>query len=229
MLDKGIKIIKTVLDDGMDPSTFGLPKLSKELLKEICDISHSRGAKVSAHVTQAHNLEILVGAGIDDAGHMVYDELSDELISEMVKKDIYFVPTLTVFKFTQEKFGAPILENAMNNLKKFISAGGKIAFGDDFIEEEEPWYRLGMPLTEIELLQQSGLTPMEIITEATKHSAEVCNLSEVIGTVEVGKKADLLILEGNPLENLKCIRNILVVIKDGNIVINKLGAKEESI
>ncbi len=221
ILDKDIKVIKTVLDDGMDPSTFGLPKLSEELLKEICDVAHSRGAKVSAHVTQAHNLKALVRAGINDAGHMVYDDLSDDLISEMIEKDIYFVPTLTVFKFIQDKYGAPILENSMNNLKRFIKAGGKIALGDDFIEEEEPWYRLGMPLIEIELLQQCGLTPMEIIVAATKHGSEVCNASNEIGTVETGKNADLLILKDNPLEDLNNIRNIFMVIKDGNIIVNK--------
>ena len=221
ILDKGMKVIKTVLDDGMDPSTFGLPKLSEELLKEICDVAHSRGAKISAHVTQAHNLEVLVRAGINDAGHMVYDDLSDDLISEMIEKNIYFVPTLTVFKFIQDKYGAPILENSMNNLKRFIKAGGKIALGDDFIEEEEPWYRLGLPLIEIELLQQCGLTPMEIIVAATKHGSEVCNASNEIGTVEIGKRADLIILEGNPLENFNCIRNIFMVIKDGNVIVNK--------
>lgn len=221
ILDKGIKVIKTVLDDGMDPSTFGLPKLPEELLKEICDVAHSRGAKVSAHVTQAHNLDVLVRSGIDDSGHMVYDNLSDDLISEMIEKNVYFVPTLTVFKFIQDKYGAPILENAMNNLKRFVKAGGKIALGDDFIEEEEPWYRLGMPLIEIELLQQCGLTPMEIIVAATKHGSEVCNASNEIGTVEIGKNADLLILKNNPLEDLNDIRNIFMVIKDGSIIVNK--------
>jgi len=221
ILNKGIKVIKTVLDDGMDPSTFGLPKLSEELLKEICDVAHSKGAKVSAHVTQGHNLKVLVRAGIDDAGHMVYDGLSDDLINEMIGKNIYCVPTLTVFKFIQDKYGAPILENTMNNLRRFIKAGGKVALGDDFIEEEAPWYRLGMPLNEIELLQQCGLTPMEIIVAATKHGAEVCNASNDIGTVEVGKRADLIILEGNPLSDINCIRNISMVIKDGDIVVNK--------
>lgn len=223
IVDKGVKVIKTVLDDGMDPSTFGLPKLSEELLKEICEVAHSRGVKISAHVTQAHNLKVLVQAGITDAGHMVYDELSYDLMNEMIEKNIYFVPTLTLYKFIQDKYGAPLLEKAMSNLQRFIAAGGKIALGDDFIEEEEPWYRLGMPLMEIELLQQCGLTPMEIIVAATKHGSEVCNVSNEIGTVEIGKKADLLIIERNPLEDLNAIKNIFMVIKDGNIIVNNGG------
>lgn len=143
VLDKGIDMIKTVLEDGLDPSTFGLPKLSDGLLKAICDEAHKRGARVSAHVTQAHNLKRLVDAGIDDAGHIVYDDLSDELIQEMVAKKVYVVPTLTVLKMINDKYGVPVLEKGMENVYRFVQMGGKIGLGDDFLEEEMPWYRPG--------------------------------------------------------------------------------------
>lgn len=131
-------MIKTVLEEGLDPSTYGLPKLSDELLSAICMEAHKRNTKVSAHVTQSHNLKRLIAAGIDDAGHMVYDHLSDELITDLVQKNIYVVSTLTVLKMFEDKFGAPLLETGKNNVRRFVEAGGKIAFGDDFIEVEEP-------------------------------------------------------------------------------------------
>lgn len=219
VLDKGIDMIKTVLEDGMDPSSFGLPKLSDELLKAICDQAHKRGAKVSAHVTQAHNLKRLVDAGIDDAGHMVYDDLSDELIDQMIKKDIFVVPTLSVLKMFQDKYGVPLLKKGMKNVFRFVQAGGKIGLGNDFIEEELPWYRLGMPKIELQLLKEAGLTNMQIIISATKHAAEICSISHEVGTVERGKIADLLITHGNPLEDLESIYNIKMVIKEGDIVV----------
>lgn len=215
VLDKGIDMIKTVLEDGMDPSTIGLPKLSDELLKAICDQAHKRGAKVSAHVTQAHNLKRLVDAGIDDAGHMVYDDLSDELIDLMIKKDVYVVPTLSVLKMIQDKYGASLLEKGMENVFRFVQAGGKIGLGNDFIEEELPWYRSGMPKMELQLLKEAGLTNMQIIAAATKHAAEICSINHEVGTVERGKIADLIIVEGNPLEDLDCIYNIKMVMKEG--------------
>lgn len=221
-LDKGVDMIKTVLEDGMDPSTFGLPKLSDEILTAICEEAHRHGAKVSAHVTQGHNLQRLVNAGIDDAGHMVYDNLSDELINQMVVKNMYVIPTLTVLKLIQDKYGAPLLESGMNNVKRLVEAGGKVAFGDDFLEAEEPWYRLGMPLLELQLLLQAGLTQMQVITAATKYGAEVCGIADEVGTIEVGKKADILVIKGNPLEDLTNIKNVAFVIKDGNKVVDNV-------
>lgn len=218
VLDKGINMIKTVLEDGFDPSTIGLPKLSDEILMAICDEAHRRGVKVSAHVTQSHNLQRLMDAGIDDASHMVYDDLNDELIKEMVAKDIYVVPTLTLLKSISDKFGAPLINKGKDNVKRFVELGGKIALGDDFINEEAPWYRLGMPMMELKLLKEAGLSNMQIIIAATKHGAEICSIDKDVGTIEVGKKADLLIIEGNPLEDLESIANVRYVLKDGIIV-----------
>lgn len=219
ILDKGIDMIKTVLEDGLDPSTFGLPKLSEELLTAICDEAHKRNVKVSAHVTQSHNLKTLVDAGINDAAHIVYDDLSDELIKQMIEKEIYIIPTLTVLKMINDKYGAPVLEQGKKNLLRFVQMGGKIGFGNDFIEEELPWYRLGMPTMELNLLKETGLSNMQIIVSATKNGAEICGIDNEVGTIEVGKKADLFVVEGNPLHDINCIRNVKKVIKDGVIIV----------
>lgn len=98
LLEAGMDMVKTSLEDGLDPGTHGLPQLSSELLAAICDEAHRNGAKVSAHATQAHNLRKLVDAGIDDVAHMVYDELQDDLIRDMTDRKIACVPTLTVLK-----------------------------------------------------------------------------------------------------------------------------------
>ncbi len=219
LLGLGIDMVKTVLEDGLDPSTYGLPKLSDELLKEICIKAHDKGVKVSAHVTQSHNLKRLIDAGIDDAAHMVYDDLSDELINEMVHKNVFVIPTLTVSKMISDKYGAPVFESTKQNVLRFVEAGGNIALGDDFIEEESPWYRLGMPKLELQLLKEAGLTNMQIIIAATKNGAIVCGLDNEIGTIESGKRADLLLIEGNPLENIEYIYNVRMVIKDGCIIV----------
>lgn len=221
LLDMGIDMVKTVLEDGLDPSTYGLPQLSDALLKEICIRAHEKGTKVSAHVTQAHNLKRLVDAGIDDAGHMVYDHLSDTLIKEMVEKNVIIVPTLTVSKMISDKYGAPILESTKQNVLRFVEAGGRIALGDDYIEEEAPWYRQGMPKMELKLLKEAGLSNMQIIVAATKNGSIVCGLDKEIGTIETGKRADILIVEGNPLENLDNISKVRMVIKEGHIIVER--------
>lgn len=62
---------------------------------------------------------------------------------------------------------------------------------------------------------------MEIILAATKHGAEICGIEKEVGTIEVGKKADIFIVEGNPLENLHDVENVRFVIKDGVIVVER--------
>jgi imidazolonepropionase-like amidohydrolase len=76
-----------------------------------------------------------------------------------------------------------------------------------------------MPIMELQLLKEAGLTNMQIIVAATKHGAEICSIDKKVGTVEVGKRADLLIVEGNPLLDLDCISNVKSVIKDGRIIV----------
>lgn len=218
VLEQGIHCIKTALEDGYDPGTIGLPQLNQELLESICREARSMGAYVSAHVTSSHNLQILVNAGINDAAHMIYDRLDDDLIRQMVASNIRIVPTLTVAKMFQDKFGAPLLEQGQDNVRRFIQAGGEIGLGDDFIEEISPWYRLGMPWEEIRLLGEAGLTPMQIITAATSTGAKICNLAHEIGTIEPGKKADLFVIEGDPLKDIASLRKVRFVMMDGRIV-----------
>jgi imidazolonepropionase-like amidohydrolase len=223
LLDMRCDFIKTVLEDGYDPSTFGLPKLQPNLLKAICDEAHIKGAWVSAHVTQAKNLEILVDAGINEAAHNVCDTISDELIEKMVKKNIYMVPTMNLYKAFSDKYAAPFYDTCVDNLVRFTQAGGKITIGTDFIEEDLPWFELGMPLYELQLLKDSGLDSMDIIVAATKNASEVLGLSDSIGTIENNKIADIIVVNGNPLMAFKCLTNIDLVIKDGKIIKNKLS------
>ena len=75
-------------------------------------------------------------------------------------------------------------------------------------------------LLEIELLVQNGMTPIEAIKAATLHGAAVCEMQDKIGSIEVGKLADLLVLKKNPLENIHNIRTVRMVLKGGVVVHN---------
>ncbi|WP_339223700.1 amidohydrolase family protein [Paenibacillus sp. FSL H8-0332] len=218
VLGQGIHFIKTALEDGYDPATAGLPQLNQEILEAICQEARSMGAYVSAHVTSARNLQMLVNAGISDAAHMVYDRLDDQLIRQMVSASIHIVPTLTVLQMFQDKFGAPLLEQGLDNVRRFIQAGGEVGLGDDFIEEAPPWYRAGMPWKEIQLLGQAGLSPMQIIVAATSTGAKICQLAHELGTIETGKRADLFVVGVDPLADINNLRQVRWVMKDGKIV-----------
>ncbi|OFY57251.1 MAG: hypothetical protein A2Y87_10600 [Bacteroidetes bacterium RBG_13_46_8] len=76
---------------------------------------------------------------------------------------------------------------------------------------------------ELALLVESGFSPMEAIIAGTRNAADNIGKTNEIGTIEKGKLADLIVLEGNPLEDIKNTRNIKMVIKDGIVLVNKLG------
>jgi imidazolonepropionase-like amidohydrolase len=106
-----------------------------------------------------------------------------------------------------------LAEGALEIVRRFHSAGGVIALGTD--------YNLGgglrpdMFLREIQLLHAAGLTPMEVIEAATRHAARVCGHGEDLGTLEAGKLADILVVDGDPSADLGALQRVSIVVKGG--------------
>jgi imidazolonepropionase-like amidohydrolase len=216
----GADFIKTSLENGFSPET-ALPKLSVELLNAICSAARSRGFRVAAHLSQCEPLRALVQAGITDAGHVPYEPMDDELIALMVTKAVCITPTLTLYRMLSEKYGAPFLQTALDNVRRFAAAEGTIAVGDDYIEPAEPWYPQGLPWGELELLHQAGLSNRQIIQALTANGAEVCGLGAHTGTLQAGKLADITVVRGDPLTDLSCLKNIRLVSVRGRLVVNQ--------
>lgn len=211
LIDAGVDLIKFSMEDGY-AGTSGLPKFSENEVQAIVVAAHRRGVRVSAHITQGRYLETVVKSGVDDVAHIAYDYASDEIMREMVKRGIYWVPTFTVFR----NFGAP-LDLAVENLKIFVQSGGKVALGNDYAGGPGQ-FELGIPYFELAMMRRAGMTPMQIIIASTRGAAEVCGREKILGTVEVGKVGDFLIVQGNPLDNLNALKEIRWVIKDGCVI-----------
>ncbi len=213
-IDQGADQIKISMENGYAGAS-GLPLLTVEQIQMIVTAAHARGRHVSAHITQSRYLQMVVEAGVDDAAHISYDYISDELIQAMIQKDIYIVPTLTVL----DAYGS--VTSSQQNLKKFVDAGGKIALGNDYTnipQNNFPHFELGMPMHEINRMQEAGLTPMQIIVAATQNAAHVCDLENELGTLQPGKQADILIVNGNPLQDLGVLTQVKMVIHRGTII-----------
>jgi imidazolonepropionase-like amidohydrolase len=150
---------------------------------------------------------------------MVIDNLPDSLITFMIQKDIYWVPTLELWAGVSDMFSINWIEIAKSNLQRFVQAGGKVALGTDYDGYVTP-FDLGMPITEIKLMQEAGMTPMQIIIAGTQNAARVCNLENELGTIEPGKIADIIIVKDNPLEDLESLLNVQMVIHNGEIIMD---------
>jgi imidazolonepropionase-like amidohydrolase len=82
-----------------------------------------------------------------------------------------------------------------------------VALGTDFEGYDTP-FQLGMPTKEIAWMSEAGMTPMQIIVAATKNAAQVSNMEQDLGTLEVGKIADVLIVKSDPLQDLQALNNV---------------------
>ncbi len=157
------------------------------------------------------------GDTLIQSGTMPFKKLG--LISFMTEKDIYWIPTLELWKGVSEMYSINWIDIAESNLQRFVQAGGKVALGTDYDGYITP-FELGMPITEIKLMQEAGMTPMDIIVAGTKHAAHVCDHGYDLGTIEPGKIADIIVVNDNPLDDLEALLNIQIVIKDGKIITN---------
>jgi hypothetical protein len=148
----------------------------------------------------------------------------------MVATGTYWVPTLELW----QRVGLPG-KRPVTNLERFIKAGGKVALGTDYAGYAAT-FDLGLPVTEIGLMAEAGMTPMQIIVAATKNAAIVCGLGRELGTLEPGKLADVLVVDGDPLTNpsagsgqaLHALTQTRLVLREGVIIMQKAAAEAKA-
>jgi imidazolonepropionase-like amidohydrolase len=107
------------------------------------------------------------------------------------------------------------LDVILGIVRRFHEYGGIIAMGTDFNTGVN--MNAGIPIDEMEMLHAAGLTRLEVIEAATRHAAYVCGHGDELGTLEPGKVADVIVLDGNPLEDFQAMSNVVLVIKGGDI------------
>lgn len=196
---------------------------SMEEFKVAMEEAGRRGVPVMAHAhsTEAINMAIELGARSIEHGSF----LDDESIALFLKHDAYLVPTLSVGSYMLEVYEeSEALAKAITLTKKYkssteamlrkaIEKGVKIGIGSDNVGFP-PYFAAG----EFEELVNLGMTPMEAIQAGTKVNAELLMKENEIGTIEVGKLADIIAIGGNPLEDITALKKVNFVMKGGKIV-----------
>ncbi len=207
-------------------------EFTDEEMATLINESHSKGRRVCTHAVQSRGMLAAVKAGVDTVEHGSY--LTEEITELMIEKGIYFVPTLYApFSLVERgsEFGLPqaYVEKARPLLKPHFEsfrlahqAGVKIALGTDAGYTPCPH---GTNAFELELMVDNGMSEMESIVAATRTAAEALGLAEKLGTIAQGKWADLIVVDGNPLEEIKTLQReekIALVMKEGSIFMNRL-------
>ena len=218
LIDDGADVIKTAMESGDAFGQSGWPLLSVEEAKALVDTAHERGKPVTAHVTSARDLNRALDAGVDEIAHMVVDELSEQLISRMIESGTRWVPTLELWQGVSRIYPVSHGSMAIKNLALFVEAGGEVALGTDYAGARNVNFDLGMPIHEIEWMQEAGMTPMQIIVAATKNGARSCNMENELGTLEAGKLADVLIVDGDPLVDIHALTSAHLILREGKSI-----------
>lgn len=187
----------------------GLPQLTAEEMAVGIKEAHKAGLKTAAHSQGLEGGRNAVSAGIDSLEHGV--DLDDDLIGRMVEQGVFVVPTLSaplnILKAGREA-GIPaeyiekterLAEIHLDALSRAKKAGVKMAMGTD---AGTPFNRHGQNAAELAHLSQIGFSSLEAISCATSAAAELLGLADSLGAIAPGKQADLLIVAGNPLQDL---------------------------
>jgi imidazolonepropionase-like amidohydrolase len=218
LIDDGADVIKTAMESGYSFGRSGWPLISAEEASALVETAHERGKPVTAHVTSARDLERALDADVDEIAHMVVDRLSEQLVSRMVETGIRWVPTLELWQGVSRIYPVSHGKMAIKNLALFVEAGGEVVLGTDYAGAPRVNFDLGMPIHEIEWMQEAGMTPMQIIVAATRNSARSCNMERELGTLEAGKLADVLVVDGNPLLDVHALTKVRLVMREGNSI-----------
>jgi len=212
--------------------------MTVEEISAACDEAHSKGKKAAAHAINAEAAMNCIKGGIDSIEHGLL--LNDDVLEEMKKHNVYYVPTIFTYyidgelpiercyKFKpqdawiQDRLRNKELPFHAHNVKRATEIGAKIVAGTDIPEpiEEGNIIRADAMAQELILMVKYGLTNMHALRTATQTAAEMLGLEQEIGTLEKGKAADLIILNGDPLTNMNVVlpENISLVMKEGRII-----------
>ena len=229
-IDRGAKMIKVFVSGG---HVIGIPKsvdiVLCDELEAIVEAAHARNVRVRIHVATKARMMHAIECGVDILDHA--DELDDEVIEAAAKAGTFVLPSLYLQKYLMDltKHDPGMLGNAFSQedrddfafmckqLPKAVKAGVRICVGDDFGAQGLPHGEYAKELAVY--VDHAGISPLEVIRWATRNGGQLFGRDD-LGTIAPGKLADLVIVDGDPSQDIKILQDmdrIVAVVKDGKL------------
>ena len=199
------------------------PQFTMEELEAVVETATDYGMTVAAHSHGTEGMKRAVQAGVTSIEHGTF--MDDEVMSLMKKQGTYYVPTISAGKFVAEKaeeedYFPPVVRpkaasvgpKIQDTFAKAYASGVTIAFGTDAGVSPH-----GTNALEFGYMVEGGMPEMEAIQSATVTAARLIGMEDQLGSISQGKLADIVALEGNPLEDISLLSEINFVMKDGRI------------
>ena len=223
----GADVVKVATSGGvMSPaSEVGATGFSPEEIAVIVYEAHAAGKPVMAHAQPEQGIKNAVLGGIDSIEHGIY--VTEEIVDEMKKRGTFLVPTLVapvwVLRRAEREPGSVppyavrkcklVIEDHKKNIAMAIARGATIAMGTDLGVGPH-----GHNAEELQFMVEAGMTPMQAIVASTQTAAACLRLGDLTGTLQPGKRADLLALDGDPLNDITILQQkdrLKLVMRDG--------------
>jgi imidazolonepropionase-like amidohydrolase len=237
----GCDVIKTCASGGggTDKEEPDIRNMTQEELDAVVDEAHALHKHAAVHCFTTSAQRMALKAGADTIEHMVFHD--DETIELIRKSGTPVTPTLAhrtdhAIQLRREHGTADFVLRKMKYLqpfcfetfRKMYKAGVKIAMGTDMGFEPD----MGSNASELEIYVKLGMKPMDAILTATRNAAQALKQEKDLGTIEAGKLADVIAVDGDPVKNIRCLqekKNIKIVMKEGKIYADRRPGKSKNV
>jgi len=210
---------------GKDGERLDHSELTVGQIRVAAEAAHAARRRLTVHAYGTEGIRNAIAGGADSIEHGTF--VDDETIALLRSRGVYLVPTLTnTYRVSTEgaagnvaeyivKTASGVFPTMMANARRAHQAGVKMAVGTDAGSWLNPHTDI---TTELRLRIKAGVTPLDVLTMATLWSAECLGIADEVGTLQPGKRADLLLLNGDPLADIAAVDRIHAVWKDGKEV-----------
>jgi imidazolonepropionase-like amidohydrolase len=225
-----VDVIKMYGSTGSDQDVTGFQTFTFDEMKAAADAAHGFGRKLAVHSYGPDGARDAVRAGADSIEHAT--DMDDQTIAEMARRGTFYVPTIDHNRYYAEyrqQFGyseevaAHLNDYIQRNLetaKRAHKAGVRFAMGSDAV-----FTMFGQNTRELEWFVKAGMTPEQALAAATTNGAALLGMEKTLGAVAPGYLADMVAVEGDPLQDIGvAIRNVRWVMKGGKVVVDHTSA-----
>ena len=233
----GVDLIKICVTGGVTDAKMvgeaGRLQMTVEEVAAICEEAHKIGLRVAAHVESTEGVRVALKGGVDTIEHG--SELDDEIISlfknnpNALNGYTALIPTFlaaypsALLDTSVTKVSATVKENArlvytsmLKGAKQAIDNGITIGLGTDaamsYVTHYDMWREMDY------YIKQTNLSNKQVIDMVTRTNAKILGIEDVTGTVDIGKQADLIVLDQSPLENIEALSDVRMVMVKGNLI-----------
>jgi imidazolonepropionase-like amidohydrolase len=227
-----VDVIKMYGSTGSDQDVTGFQTFTFDEMKAAADVAHKYGLKLAVHSYGPDGARDAVRAGADSIEHST--DMDDATIAEMAKRGTFYVPTIDHNRYYVEyrkDFGYSeevakrlndYIQRNLETARRAFKAGVRFAMGSDAV-----FTGFGQNTRELEWFVKAGMTPQQALSTATTNGAALLGMEKSLGAVAPGYFADIVALEGDPMQDIEvAIRNVRWVMKGGKVVVDRTSAAQ---